>query len=56
VLKRSGRLVISELILDPDFIRLGDLKERAEKAGFTFERSAGPRIAYTAVFRPEAAS
>jgi len=56
VLKRSGRLVISELIIDPDFIPLGDLKVMAHQAGLVFERSMGPHIAYSAVFRRAAAS
>ena len=56
VVKRSGRLVIGELIIDSDFIPLGDLKAMAHQAGLVFERSVGPRIAYSAVFRPMAAS
>lgn len=55
VLKPSGRLVISELFIDPDFISLLSLQEKARDASFVFERSAGPSFAYTAGFRPAAA-
>ena len=55
VLKQSGRLVVSEMIIDPDFIPLGDLKAKAHQAGFVFARSVGPGIGYSAVFRPVAA-
>ena len=55
VLKTSGRLVVSELLIDPDFMSLRALREKARDAGFVFERSAGPRCAYSAMFRPAAA-
>ena len=55
VLKRSGRLIISELVIDPDFVPLRDLEAKAHKAGLVLERSVGPRFAYSAVFRPMAA-
>lgn len=55
VLKLDGRLVISELLIDPDFIPLRTLLAKARDAGFAFERSAGPSFAYSAVFRPAAA-
>jgi len=51
VLKPGGRLVISELFIDPDFIRLRILIGMARQAGFLLERSVGPRLAYSAVFR-----
>lgn len=51
VMKPGGRLVISELFIDPDFIRLSFLIEMTRRAGFVFERSAGPGLAYSAVFR-----
>ena len=51
VLKPGGRLLISELFIDPDFIRLRILIGMARQAGFLFERSVGPRLAYSAVFR-----
>jgi ubiquinone/menaquinone biosynthesis C-methylase UbiE len=56
VLKPGGRLVISELLIDPDFISLPALREQAREAGFVYERSAGPRFAYSAVFRLAAVS
>ena len=52
VLKPAGRLVVGEIVVDPDFVSLSALEERAEKAGFALERSAGPRCAYLAVLRP----
>lgn len=54
VLKPGARLVVCELLIDPDFIPLLDLKDKARDAGFLFERSAGPRFAYSAVLRPAA--
>ena len=55
VLKTGGRLVVSELFIDPDFISLRALRDKAGDAGLVFERSAGPRCAYAAMFRPAAA-
>ncbi len=55
VLKPSGRLVISEHRIDPDFISLPALHEKARAAGFVFEQSVGTSFAYSAVFRPAAA-
>ncbi len=52
VIKPAGRLVVNEVLLDPDFITLRGLEEEARAAGFILERSAGPRFAYTASFRP----
>lgn len=54
VLKPGGRLVICEILIDPDFVSLPALQEKARDASFMFERSVGPSIAYTAVFRPAA--
>jgi len=55
VLKPRSRLVISELIIDPDFLSLAALREKARGADFVFERSSGPRWAYSALFRPACA-
>jgi ubiquinone/menaquinone biosynthesis C-methylase UbiE len=52
VLKPGGRLVISEILIDPDFISLPALREKARGAGFVLERVAGPSFAYSAVLRP----
>lgn len=54
VLKPDGRLLIGEVLIDPDFISLRMLQEMARDAGFVFERKVGPSIAYCAVFRPAA--
>jgi ubiquinone/menaquinone biosynthesis C-methylase UbiE len=51
VLKSGGRLISSELVIDPDFISLPALHEKAGAAGFVFERRVGPSFAYSAVFR-----
>lgn len=52
VLKPSGRLVVGEFFLDPDFIRLPVLKQQAVDAGLVFERSTGSAPVYFAAFRP----
>lgn len=52
VLKSSARLVLGEILPDPDFITLSDLKDRAASAGFALERATGPRWSYLALFRP----
>jgi SAM-dependent methyltransferase len=54
VLKPSGRLVISEILIDPDFISRPALQEKASDSGFVLEWSAGPAFAYSAVLRPAA--
>lgn len=51
VLKPDGRLVIAEVIIDPDFISLADLKKKADEAGFAYERSSGLSISYFARFK-----
>ncbi|MBL8095638.1 MAG: methyltransferase domain-containing protein, partial [Anaerolineales bacterium] len=50
VLKREGRLSISEQFPDPDFITLGALRRELSQAGFVEERSHG-RLAYTSTWR-----
>jgi ubiquinone/menaquinone biosynthesis C-methylase UbiE len=52
VLKPDGRLCVAEVVVDPDFISLPRLVRMARTAGFTLDRKAGPRFAYTALFRP----
>ena len=52
VLKPGARLVISEILVDPDFISLPALQEKARGAGFVLEQSVGPGFAYSAVLRP----
>lgn len=52
VLKAEGRLVVGEVLVDPDYVSLSALKNKAEEAGFVFERTLGPRFCYFALFRP----
>lgn len=54
VLKPSGRLIIGEVLVDPDFVTLTDLQNKAREAGLIFERTGGPKFSYLAVFRPAA--
>jgi SAM-dependent methyltransferase len=51
VLRLGGRLVVSEIVVDPDFISIGRLKKRTAAAGFVFERQLGPNLGYFASFR-----
>jgi SAM-dependent methyltransferase len=55
VLKPTGRLVIGEVLFDPDYIRFGALERRAREAGFAFERKLGGSLSYLARFHPIAA-
>ena len=52
VLKPGARLLVAEVLIDPDFTSLPALREMASDAGFVFERQFGPPFAYSAVFRP----
>lgn len=51
-LKPDGRLIVGEVLLDPDFVPLATLQEKAHEAGFRFEQKTGPGFSYFAVFRP----
>lgn len=51
VLKPGGRLSITEVFGDPDFVSRADLLQRATLAGWRFEKSFGPRFYYTSNFR-----
>jgi ubiquinone/menaquinone biosynthesis C-methylase UbiE len=42
VIRPGGRLVLGEVAFDPHFVTFGALRERAEAAGFEFERRLGP--------------
>lgn len=55
VLKPGGRLVVGEVIFDPDFVGFRALKARAEQAAFAFERRLGRSFSYLARFRREPA-
>jgi uncharacterized protein len=50
VLKPGGRLSVTEIKGDPDFVPREELKQRAAKAGLVFEKSFGPGFYYTANF------
>ena len=50
VLRPGGRLSVTELPGDPDFVRLSELKQRAQEAGLDFERRYGPRWYFTCNF------
>ncbi len=52
VLKPDGRLIIGEMVLDPDYVTLSALTRAAENAGFLFDRRQGPKAAYFARFVP----
>jgi SAM-dependent methyltransferase len=51
VLKPDGRLVIGEVAIDPDFVRLGALRERTGAARFELDRRQGNALSYLARFR-----
>jgi ubiquinone/menaquinone biosynthesis C-methylase UbiE len=51
VIKPEGRLVVGELFGDPHWVRLAALKQRAERAGFRFERQVGGPVGYFGRFR-----
>lgn len=55
VVKPGGRIVISELLIDPDFISVAALRVKASEAGLLYERTAGPSFAYSAVLRTPSA-
>jgi arsenite methyltransferase len=50
VLRPGGRLSVTELPGDPDFVRLDELEQRAREAGLGFERRYGPRWYFTCNF------
>lgn len=50
VLKRNGRLVVAEVIIDPDFVSINQLKSKAAEAGFHHNATTGPTISYFARF------
>jgi SAM-dependent methyltransferase len=59
VIRPGGRLVVGELFGDPHWVRPARLRERAQRAGLTFERQLGGPLGYFARFsrqdRPAAA-
>jgi SAM-dependent methyltransferase len=52
VLKPTGRLVVGEVLIDPDYISLAALKEQAKDAGLSFGHKTGSAVGYFAVFHP----
>ena len=50
VLKPGGRLVIGEFVIDWHGVRLGSLKRRAGRQGFSFEYRVGYPVTYFARF------
>lgn len=48
VLKPDGRLIVGEIVLDPDFIPARQLRSMAEAAGLRLVRRFGPPFAYHA--------
>jgi ubiquinone/menaquinone biosynthesis C-methylase UbiE len=51
VLKPGARLVVGELFGDPHMVTFGKLRERADGAGFEFERRVGGLLGYFARFQ-----
>lgn len=54
VLKPTGRLVIGEMFLDPDYVSLRRLRARVEQAGFVFRCKVGSSFAYLVRFDRDA--
>ncbi len=54
VLKPGGRLVVGEILVDPDFTTLRRLVRHARAAGLLLERRTGTPVGYFARFRPAA--
>ncbi len=50
VLRPGGRLSVTELPGDPDFVRLKELQQRAREAGLDLDRRYGPRWYFTCNF------
>lgn len=50
VLRPGGRLAVAEVIVDPDYTTLRELRSRAEACGFGFVRRYGSPFAYVAQF------
>jgi SAM-dependent methyltransferase len=50
VLRPGGRLAVAEVIVDPDYTTLRELRSRAETCGFGFVRRYGSPFAYVAQF------
>ena len=55
VLKPGGRLVVGEIVYDPDFPRFAWLMRQTAAAGLGLERRVGTALGYFARFRPDVA-
>jgi ubiquinone/menaquinone biosynthesis C-methylase UbiE len=51
VLKRGGRLVVGEVLLDPHRVSFGDLRRMADATGFTYERRVEGKLGCFASFQ-----
>jgi ubiquinone/menaquinone biosynthesis C-methylase UbiE len=51
VLKPGGKLAFSEILLDPDYPRIGNLISLTQSAGFQLEGKVGNFFNYTIRFR-----
>jgi ubiquinone/menaquinone biosynthesis C-methylase UbiE len=49
VLKPKGRVVIGEVLIDPDYVSPRSLGEKAKDAGLILEHIAGPKFCYFAL-------
>ena len=52
VLKKRGRLIVGETIIDPDFVSQRELRTLAGQSGFAVERTVGSKLSYMMLFRP----
>ena len=50
-LKRGGRLVVGEVLLDPHWASFGELRRLTDAAGLNYERRVEGRLGYFASFR-----
>ena len=50
VLRPGGRLAVAEVIVDPDYVSLGELRSRAQACGFAFVCRYGSPFAYVVQF------
>jgi ubiquinone/menaquinone biosynthesis C-methylase UbiE len=50
VLRPGGRLAVGEVLVDPDYTSLRELRSLAESCGFRFVRRDGSPFAYVARF------
>ena len=51
VLKPRGRVVIGEVLIDPDYVSPRALKEKAKDTGLVLEHITGPKFSYFALLR-----